>query len=70
MTEQEAVPTDAFSAYKAGLRQLLEKLGRDHPRYSEAFTYQQRLEENLSHTKRYGDILRPAERRAPRSLIG
>ncbi len=54
MTEQEAVPTDAFPAYEAGLRQLLEKLGRDHPRYAEALTYQQRLEENLSQTKRYG----------------
>jgi hypothetical protein len=40
MTEQEAIPTDTFSAYQVGLRQLLEKLGRDHPRYSEALPYQ------------------------------
>ncbi len=56
MTEQKAVPTDAFSAYEAGLRQLLEKLGRNHPRYSEALTYQHRLGENLSQARRYGDI--------------
>ncbi len=55
MTEQEAVPTDTFSAYEVGLRQLLEKLGRDHPRYAEALTYQQRLEENISQARRYGD---------------
>ena len=55
MTEQKAIPTDAFSAYEVGLRQLLEKLGRDHPRYAEALTYQQRLEENIGQTKRYGD---------------
>ncbi len=55
MTDQKAIPTDTFSAYEVGLRQLLEELGRDHPRYAEALTYQQRLEENLSQARRYGD---------------
>ncbi len=55
MTDQEAVPTDTFSAYQAGLRQLLEKLGGGHAGYDEALTYQQRLEENISQARLHGD---------------
>lgn len=33
--------------YEAGLNLLMSRLGTDHPRYSEALVYQQRLTENL-----------------------
>jgi hypothetical protein len=55
MAEPEHASSDAYSSYEAGLRRLLEKLGPDHPRYSEALTYQQRLQENISQTREYGE---------------
>jgi len=30
--------TDAFSSYEHGLKALLERLGKDHPRYLEGLT--------------------------------
>ena len=48
MAELEYASPDAYSHYETGLGLLLEKLGRDHPRYAEALTYQQRLLENIS----------------------
>jgi hypothetical protein len=50
-----AAQPDAYSAYETGLRQLLGQLGREHPRYAEALTYQQRLSENIAQARRYGD---------------
>lgn len=46
---------DCYSRYEIGLRRLLEQLGADHPRYSEALTYQHRLIENIEQARRHGD---------------
>jgi len=46
---------DTFTPYETGINRLLEQLGRDHPRYSEALTLQSRLVENIAQTRRYGD---------------
>jgi len=54
----EQMPTmqsDVYSPYEAGLRRLLNRMGRNHPHYSEALVYQQRLTENISHSRLYGD---------------
>lgn len=45
---------DVFAHYKSGVRELLRRLGPDHPRYREALIYQQRLADNIART-RYGD---------------
>jgi len=50
----EALRPDAYAAYETGLRVLLERLTRDHPRYSEALVYQHRLTENIAKVRRYG----------------
>lgn len=57
---------DLFSGYRRGLAYLLEQMGRQHPRYHEALQYQQRLNESLARTKRFGDT---ETRRAERSEI-
>lgn len=57
---------DVFSAYERGLDALLERLGREHPRYPEALTLQLRMLENIAQTRRYGDT---ETRRADRSQI-
>jgi nucleoside phosphorylase len=46
---------DSYTRYEAGVRYLLERLGRGHPRYGDALVYQQRLHENLANARRYGD---------------
>lgn len=58
--------SDAYTAYEHGLRQLLEKVGRDHPRYPEALAYEQRLRENIGQARRYGDT---ENRRATRAEV-
>jgi tetratricopeptide (TPR) repeat protein len=56
-------PDDVYSSYEAGLRQLLDRLGKSHPRYAEALVYQQRLSENIAEARRHGDTdTRQAER--------
>ncbi len=55
-----------YSIYEVGLRRLLDKIGRDHPRYSEALTYQQRMVESIRQSRRYGDT---ATRQAERTEI-
>jgi hypothetical protein len=56
--ELASVPQpDIYTAYETGLGQLLRRLGQDHPRYSQALVYQQRLLENISQSRRYGDIV-------------
>lgn len=59
-------PTDAYSPYEHGVRQLLYRLGNDHPRSQEAHTYRQELSENLALLRRYGDT---EARRATRANI-
>jgi len=38
---------DAYSLYEAGARELLNRIGEDHPLYPNALGYQHRLRENL-----------------------
>ena len=57
---------DIYTPYEARMRELLARLGKDHPRYGEALVYQQRLEENLAAARRYDD---PEDRRAERAEI-
>lgn len=45
---------DRFALYESGLTDLLERLGKEHQRYSEALTLQARLLENLAETRQYG----------------
>jgi hypothetical protein len=54
---------DAPTLYDTGLNRLLERLGKEHPRYADVLTLQSRLLENISQTQRYGDTeTRRAER--------
>jgi ActR/RegA family two-component response regulator len=46
---------DTYSVYEKGLTRLLQRLPLEHPRYPEALTYQQRLGENSTSARRYGD---------------
>lgn len=55
--------TDTYSLYETGLRQLLSRMGLDQSRRSEALVYQQRLIENITQSRQYGDTdTRKAER--------
>lgn len=63
--EETALP-DLYAAYEAGLDHLLARLGNEHPRYSEALTFQSRLLENIGQSRRHGDT---ETRRAERSQI-
>jgi hypothetical protein len=54
---------DTYASYEIGLCQLLDRLGQNHPHYSEALVYRQRLTENITRSRRYGDTeTRKAER--------
>ena len=54
---------DAYEAYQIGLKRLLELLESSHPRYTDLLVYEQRLQENITQTQRYGETeLRRAER--------
>jgi len=57
---------DVFTPYETGLTHLLRRLGKDHPRYTEALTLQSRLLENIVQARRYGDT---ETRRAERAQI-
>jgi hypothetical protein len=46
---------DVYARYTAGLERLLQELGRAHPRYQEALAMEQRLGENVSGARLYGD---------------
>ena len=46
---------DTFTPYEIGLTRLLERLGKEHPRYADALVYQQRLQENITQARKYGD---------------
>ncbi len=57
---------DYLARYEQGLHALLSRLGPDHPRYSDALIYEQRLREGLAQTRRYGDT---REREAARAEV-
>jgi len=57
---------DLFEPYLSALDALLEGLGRDHASAADALVYQQRLQENIERTRRYGDN---ENRRSERSEI-
>lgn len=46
---------DIYTTYETGLSKLLARIGQNHPRYSEALVYQQRLFESIAQARRYGD---------------
>lgn len=46
---------DIYSKYESGLSKLLDQLGQQHSRYTEALGYQHRLQENLMQSRRHGD---------------
>jgi len=55
-----------FSRYETGLDNLQAQLGQSHPRYGDFLVYQQRLMENITQVRRYGDT---ETRRAERAEI-
>lgn len=57
---------DAFTLYEVGMGRLLERLGGNHPDYTDALVYQQRLQENIAQARKYGDT---ETRRAERAQI-
>jgi len=57
---------DVFTCYENALSQLLEQLGRDHPRLAEVELLRGRLLENIAQTRQHGDT---EARRAERSEI-
>jgi hypothetical protein len=58
--------TDSFSSYENGLEQLLAQLDSNSQEYADALLFQQRLNENVSRARRFGDT---ATRRAERAEI-
>jgi hypothetical protein len=46
---------DSFDAYEHRLKELLRLLGKEHPRYDEALTFQSRLLESIHAARTYGD---------------
>lgn len=57
---------DPFADYETAMQRLLEDLGQQHPQYTEALTYQQRLSENIGFARLHGDT---ETRRAERAEI-
>ncbi len=47
--------TDAYTRYETGVRALLARLGRDHPRTADVQVCQQRLADNLAAARRHDD---------------
>ena len=46
---------DPFSPYETGLSELLSRIERDDPRYTDLLVYQQRLTENIAEARHYSD---------------
>ncbi|MDZ7959120.1 MAG: SUMF1/EgtB/PvdO family nonheme iron enzyme [Aulosira sp. DedQUE10] len=44
-----------FISYQHGINKLLDLLGKQHPSYLNATTFQHRLQENINYVERYGD---------------
>lgn len=64
-SENETTPhyQDSFSSYEIGMHHLLTQIKKNHPRYLEALGYQDRLRDNISRSRRFGDTnLRQADR--------
>ncbi len=66
MVERSPISADAYPPYEAGLRLLLDRIGRDDSHYVVVLTYQQRLLENIAQSRQYGDT---ETRRAERSEV-
>lgn len=47
--------TDIYARYEHGLHQLLQRMGQAHARYAEVLVFQQRLDENITQSRQYGD---------------
>ena len=45
---------DVYSRYEKGLQEFMAQLDKADPRYSEALSFQQRLQENIDRARRYG----------------
>jgi len=58
--------SDGFTPYETGVAQFLERLGQDHPRYTEALTLEAQLGENVGQARLDGDT---ETRRADRARI-
>jgi len=58
--------TDVYTPYETGLRELLKRLGHDHPSYADALAYQEQLMQSLAAARRNGDS---ETRRAERAEI-
>jgi hypothetical protein len=58
--------TDVFSRYEDRLDKLAKLIPKDHPSYTELLTLGARLQENIAHSRRYGDT---ETRRAERAQI-
>lgn len=56
-----------YAYYRRGTLALLNRMGRDHPRYDEAVVYQQRLLEAVREMQRHGDS--PTRQREREDLI-
>jgi tetratricopeptide (TPR) repeat protein len=62
-TETGTVGADQYSHYEIGIRQLRMHIPPDHPRVTDLLVYQQRLTENISQSRLYGNSeTRTAER--------
>lgn len=57
---------DVYASYEHGLRQLLHQLGRSHPQFTTALSFEQRLRENIAVARQNGDT---EQRRAERAEI-
>ncbi len=57
---------DTFDAYGRGIQELLNRLGKEHPRYADALVLQTRLTENIGQSRKFGDT---QERRSDRAQI-
>src|SRR6266700_1368703 len=64
--QEQPTSPDIYIAYEEGVRRLLRRLDQDQPQYADALIYQQRLVENTTQTRLYGDT---ETRRAERAEI-
>ena len=64
--QEKLASHDIYIVYEEGIRRLLSQLNQIQPAYSDVLVYQQRLVENITQTRRYGDT---ETRRAERAEI-
>jgi len=53
--DKTAFPMDYYTRYENGVKLLLERIGREHPRFREASILRARLKENISRAKHLGE---------------